>query len=191
MRKTHKLFLVRVSRFELEAAPRYARRGPWPQIEIQEASSSLLPECKKRTGFRRNLSFGPSVEIRTRGLLNPIQARYQTSPHPDILFAAQFSLITIPHLFSFFNPLFKFFSFSSRFFLLTTSTQCVIIIHASGNGSAFTHGEMAEWSKAPVLKTGDVKASVGSNPTLSARLYTLIRLCRSTQVAEGAPLLRE
>ena len=29
-------------------------------------------------------SFGPSVEIRTRGLLNPIQARYQTSPHPDI-----------------------------------------------------------------------------------------------------------
>ena len=29
--------------------------------------------------------FGPSVEIRTRGLLNPIQARYQTSPHPDIL----------------------------------------------------------------------------------------------------------
>ena len=28
-------------------------------------------------------AFGPSVEIRTRGLLNPIQARYQTSPHPD------------------------------------------------------------------------------------------------------------
>ena len=30
-------------------------------------------------------------------------------------------------------------------------------------------GEMAERLKAPVLKTGDVKASVGSNPTLSAR----------------------
>ena len=30
--------------------------------------------------------FGPSVEIRTRGLLNPIQARYQTSPHPDTIF---------------------------------------------------------------------------------------------------------
>ena len=29
---------------------------------------------------------GPSVEIRTQGLLNPIQARYQTSPHPDLLF---------------------------------------------------------------------------------------------------------
>ena len=33
--------------------------------------------------------YGPSVEIRTQGLLNPIQARYQTSPHPDFhLFAA-------------------------------------------------------------------------------------------------------
>ena len=27
---------------------------------------------------------------------------------------------------------------------------------------------MAEWSKAPVLKTGEVHASVGSNPTPSA-----------------------
>ena len=36
----------------------------------------------------------------------------------------------------------------------------------------FTHGEMAEWSKAPVLKTGDVRASVGSNPTLSANLIS-------------------
>ena len=40
---------------------------------------------------------------------------------------------------------------------------------------AFTHGEMAEWSKAPVLKTGDVKASVGSNPTLSASFITGLR----------------
>ena len=37
---------------------------------------------KKDTAFRQCLS-GPSVEIRTQGLLNPIQARYQTSPHPD------------------------------------------------------------------------------------------------------------
>ena len=28
---------------------------------------------------------GPSVEIRTQGLLNPIQARYQTSPHPEVV----------------------------------------------------------------------------------------------------------
>ena len=45
------------------------------------------------------------------------------------------------------------------------------IILAFGTRDAFTHGEMAEWSKAPVLKTGDVKASVGSNPTLSASFF--------------------
>ena len=28
---------------------------------------------------------------------------------------------------------------------------------------------MSEWLKEPVLKTGDVEASVGSNPTLSAK----------------------
>ena len=42
---------------------------------------------KKTTSPERNLSFfGPSDWIRTSGLLNPIQARYQTSPHPDIFF---------------------------------------------------------------------------------------------------------
>ena len=30
------------------------------------------------------------------------------------------------------------------------------------------YGEMSERLKEPVLKTGDVQASVGSNPTLSA-----------------------
>ena len=39
---------------------------------------------KYRDFFRNHGILGPSVEIRTRGLLNPIQARYQTSPHPDI-----------------------------------------------------------------------------------------------------------
>ena len=51
-------------------------------------------------------------------------------------------------------------------------------------------GEMAERLKAPVLKTGDVKASVGSNPTLSAN-WIFPSTCGSTQEAEGAPLLRE
>ena len=49
-------------------------------------------------------------------------------------------------------------------------------------------GEMSEWLKEPVLKTGDAEASVGSNPTLSANFHIV---CGSTQVAEGAPLLRE
>ena len=54
-------------------------------------------------------------------------------------------------------------------------------------------GEMSEWLKEPVLKTGDVEASVGSNPTLSATLFIcqIHSARRSTQVAEGAPLLRE
>lgn len=30
---------------------------------------------------------------------------------------------------------------------------------------------MSEWLKEPVLKTGDVEASVGSNPTLSATFF--------------------
>ena len=65
------------------------------------------------------------------------------------------------------------------------------IILAFGTRDAFAHGEMAEWSKAPVLKTGDVKASVGSNPTLSAIFHRTPSTCGSTQEAEGAPLLRE
>ena len=32
----------------------------------------------------------------------------------------------------------------------------------------FIHGEMSEWFKEPVLKTGEAQVSVGSNPTLSA-----------------------
>ncbi len=60
-----------------------------------------------------------------------------------------------------------------------------ISVRAADN---FHHGEMSERLKEPVLKTGDAQASVGSNPTLSA---TSFYTCRSTQEAEGAPLLRE
>ena len=38
---------------------------------------------QKTTAFAVAFCLGPSAEIRTQGLLNPIQARYQTSPHPD------------------------------------------------------------------------------------------------------------
>ncbi len=34
------------------------------------------------------------------------------------------------------------------------------------------HGEMVEWFKAPVLKTGEVQASGGSNPSLSANILS-------------------
>ena len=39
-------------------------------------------------------------------------------------------------------------------------------LRASGTGAK--KGGMAEWSKAAVLKTAEVQASVGSNPTPSA-----------------------
>ena len=50
-----------------------------------EGTIKKVAKAKKMT---RNLSIssqilGPSDWIRTSGLLNPIQARYQTSPHPD------------------------------------------------------------------------------------------------------------
>ena len=70
---------------------------------VEPASSNAPPErCiswfeslhtkeKSRNSENCFCFFGPSVEIRTRGLLNPIQARYQTSPHPDL--AAQATVI--------------------------------------------------------------------------------------------------
>ena len=58
-------------------------------------------------------------------------------------------------------------------------------------GAPQSYGEMSEWLKEPVLKTGEAQVSVGSNPTLSAIFLKCIWICGSTQVAEGAPLLRE
>ncbi len=53
------------------------------------------------------------------------------------------------------------------------------------------NGEMSERFKELVLKTSDAgNGTVGSNPTLSATSFKL-PAWRSTQVAEGAPLLRE
>ena len=46
----------------------------------------ISPQTEKTGNYVSSFPFfGPSVEIRTRGLLNPIQARYQTSPHPDLI----------------------------------------------------------------------------------------------------------
>ena len=53
------------------------------------------------------------------------------------------------------------------------------------------YGEMAEWLKAPVLKTGDVERHRGFESLSLREFYICHRLWRSTQEAEGAPLLRE
>lgn len=46
-----------------------------------------------------------------------------------------------------------------------------MIFRSSGEIYAFPDGEMSERLKEPVLKTGDAKVSVGSNPTLSATIF--------------------
>ena len=46
---------------------------------------------------------------------------------------------------------------------------------------------MAKRLKAPVLKTGDVKASVGSNPTLSANEKITIDLRKYPRGRRGSP----
>ena len=79
-------------------------------------------------------------------------------------------------IFVFATPIFRFFHFFTkvRLFLLTKQRRHGKMLPASGVlPRIFAYGEMAEWSKAPVLKTGDVKASVGSNPTLSAKAFIL------------------
>ena len=75
--------------------------------------------------------------------------------------------------------------------LLTTPSTCGIIAKRLWRTFLSTYGEMSEWLKEPVLKTGDAQVSVGSNPTLSATFFICYFTCGSTQEAEGAPLLRE
>lgn len=66
-----------------------------------------------------------------------------------------------------------FFKKLSFLFIDKVSPTWYYIICIWEQNRTFTCGEMAEWSKAPALKTGDVKASVGSNPTLSAKILYL------------------
>ena len=51
---------------------------------------------KEKAQKMKLLSFGRSGEIRTRGLLNPIQARYQTALHPELTGNARQAKSIIP-----------------------------------------------------------------------------------------------
>lgn len=53
---------------------------------------------------------------------------------------------------------------AKRFF--TTRTVIFIMLH----GKYPRYGGVAEWFKAPVLKTGEEQSSVGSNPTSSTKV---------------------
>ena len=137
--------------------------------------------------FRR----GPSVEIRTQGLLNPIQARYQTSPHPDMYFAVrQLCYITTP----FSNLQALIWNFSKNFsqaaaFSLTTVGGYGILYPAFGIETGRFHTRRDGWV---VESTGlENRRCESIRGFESHSLRQFYSVCRSTQVAEGAPLLRE
>ena len=52
------------------------------KFSVKRRNPNASPTGKMQFGLS---SFGPSDWIRTSGLLNPIQARYQTSLHPDFI----------------------------------------------------------------------------------------------------------
>ena len=51
--------------------------------EVRNRPQTRVTATKKPPAFQL-MAFGPSGESRTHGLLNPIQARYQTALHPDV-----------------------------------------------------------------------------------------------------------
>ena len=97
-------------RFPLHTSPSLRGQVVWRRLyiisqrDISFSNRQRLSEQQKK-GCPYGQPFGPSVEIRTRGLLNPIQARYQTSPHPDIQFCSN-SLLRIPQFSPFCKPYF-------------------------------------------------------------------------------------
>ena len=63
-----------------------------------------IPSPNKKSGIRKSefQIFGRSIGIRTRGLLDPNQARYQTSPYPDsydIIMKLSPNVKALPHYF--------------------------------------------------------------------------------------------
>ena len=89
--------------WKVRSAPETAvRRAYWKSVNKSRPNRAALPFCNRfvigqnsvpflkngtehfeKENHRKHIvygGFGPSAEIRTQGLLNPIQARYQTSP---------------------------------------------------------------------------------------------------------------
>ena len=60
--------------------------GQTKSPKIQFAKKVMESKRKPSDSPRNPRASGRSAGIRTRGLLDPNQARYQTSPHPDIPF---------------------------------------------------------------------------------------------------------
>ena len=71
--------------------------------------------------------------------------------------------------------------------------HCVPLHSQTRKDDHSLHGEMAEWSNAPVLKTGVLQGTGGSNPSLSAKIS--VTSCKTISYADfsfkGAPNLRQ
>ena len=133
-------FLVRVSRFELEAS--------WTPF-------------KRDTKLRHTRIFCCAVQV---------------------------SLDRIAHSSTKCKTYFEFFSKNSFFFLLTKWDQHGIILSASGVRTGLSHTE--RWLSG--RKHRSWKPAMWKNPWVRIPLSPpKFHMCRSTQVAEGAPLLRE
>ena len=73
------------ARYSLEFFPYGSCLGQTKSPKIQFAKKVMESKRKPSDSQRNPRAGGRSAGIRTRGLLDPNQARYQTSPHPDIL----------------------------------------------------------------------------------------------------------
>ena len=75
--------------------------------------------------------------------------------------------------------------------VVTLSSDLLFSLRAPQSQTPY--GEMAEWSNAPVLKTGVLRGTGGSNPSLSAKIS--VTSCKTTSYADfsfkGAPNLRQ
>ena len=62
-------------------------------------------------------------------------------------------------------------------------TKKIVSLHSQTRKDDHSlHGEMAEWSNAPVLKTGVLQGTGGSNPSLSAKIS--VTSCKTTSCAD-------
>ena len=70
----------------------------WCSIFLSETAETLAAARVSGVASFSATLVGPSDWIRTSGLLNPIQARYQTSPHPDIFFCFAVRVRQLGHI---------------------------------------------------------------------------------------------
>ena len=110
-------------------------------------------------------------------------------------FAVYLIYIGMNHFFDFFVKFLyeKFGETNINHYLCTRKSETKSHNAKCGCDAIQTIGEMAEWSNAPVLKTGVLRGTGGSNPSLSAKIS--VTSYKTTSCADfsfkGAPNLRQ